>query len=266
MDQANITQVDDAFSSGLDWAADVHMNFTHFVQLDDSIGSHLSSEFLVMCWRRGYALQCIQNQAITDILLIGYCGDLSNSFNVKKFVFVALQARNRLDAAGPELINTITCPFVRIDSESECWKPEYMVILMDMGTTPRFEDTERRVHVTKQEAVKGEAWEGFDSDKEYPAVRINIRGLDPYTSLAKWAPAILDLRSSSMLVGTIDFSAVKDGFQSSLNVTKGALTLSAEEMNDKYEKQLKGEICDIQERRKPFLFCILCQKPGFPAL
>ena len=247
VDQANITQVDNALSSGLDWAADVHMNFTHFVQLDDSIGPYLSSEFLVMCWRRGYALQCIHDQAIIDILLIGYRGDLSKPFNVKMFVFVALQVRNQLDAAGLELINTITCPFVRIDPESECWKPEYMVILMDMGTTTRFEDTERRVHVNKQEAVEGEAWEGFDPDKEYPAVRINIRRLDPYTSLAKWAPAILDLRSSGMLVETIDFSAVKD--QTSLNATKGALTfkLSFEEMNNKYEKQLKGEIFDIND-------------------
>ncbi|KIK05860.1 hypothetical protein K443DRAFT_674898 [Laccaria amethystina LaAM-08-1] len=31
VDQAEITQVDGAFDSGLDWVADVHTNFMHFV-------------------------------------------------------------------------------------------------------------------------------------------------------------------------------------------------------------------------------------------
>lgn len=65
-----------------------------------------------------------------------------------------------LDTAGSELINTITCPFVRINSKAECWKPEYMVIVRGMDAILRFEDTERRVHVTKQEADEGEAWKG----------------------------------------------------------------------------------------------------------
>jgi hypothetical protein len=99
------------FDFGLDWVAGVHMDFTHFVPLEDFIGLYLSSKFLIVCWRKGYVLQFIHVQPIIDMLLIGYRGNLHKPFDPKTFVFVALQVRNRVRA----LINTITCSFLSID-------------------------------------------------------------------------------------------------------------------------------------------------------
>ena len=229
VDPAKISQLDGAFDSGLDWATGVHMNFTHFVQLEDFVGPYLSSEFLIACWRKGYALQFISIQPIIDMLLIGYRGDLHKPFDHKMFVFVALQVRNRVKAAELELINTITCPFLRICSESENWKPEYMVILMDMGTSAHFKDSGGQVHITKQAAAKGEAWFGFQEAKEYPAVRISIRGLEPYISLAEWAPAILDLQRPRKREEMF-FSTLDDALASNLRFAEGALTLPTEEI------------------------------------
>jgi len=244
VNQDKVTQVGGAFDSGLTWATEVHMNFTHFVQLDDFAGPYLSHEFLIMCWRRGLALQCIHNQPIADMLLVGYRGDLSKPFDPKMFVFVVLQVRNQVKAAGLNLINTITCPFVKFGSEY--WKPEYMVILMDMCAPIYFEDTGRQVHVTKHEAVGGEAWSAFKETEEYAAVRINILGFEPYLSLVEWAPAMLDLRHSS-LWKLASLSTLNDTFQSSVKVTKGALTLSSEELKVKYEKWQKGENFDVND-------------------
>jgi hypothetical protein len=132
VDQDKVDQVDNAYDSGLEWASKVYMNFTHFVQLDDFTESELSYEFALLCWRRGLALQCVHNQPVIDNLLIGYRGDLSEPFDPKMFVFVVVQIKNRASAAKLNLIKTITCPFLKF--ESKRWKPEYMVILMDLGT------------------------------------------------------------------------------------------------------------------------------------
>ncbi|KIK03428.1 hypothetical protein K443DRAFT_476833 [Laccaria amethystina LaAM-08-1] len=200
VDQNELAQVDGAYDSGLEWASKVNMNFTHFVQLEDFIQSYLSYEFALMCWRRGWALQCVHNQPIIDKLLIGYRGDLSKPFDPKMFVFIAVHTKNRVSAARLDLINTITCPFLNLKSER--WKPEYMVILMDLGTPTRFKNA---VQVTKCEAVKGQAWSAFDETEEYPAIRINIRGLQPYLSLEQWAPKMLQLESDGELTDFLSF-------------------------------------------------------------
>jgi hypothetical protein len=44
------------------------------------------------------------------------------------------------------------------------------------------------------------------------------------------------------MVGTSAFLAVRDKLQSTLKFTKAALTLSFEEINDRYEKHLNGEV------------------------
>ncbi|EDR07710.1 uncharacterized protein LACBIDRAFT_294481 [Laccaria bicolor S238N-H82] len=193
VDQKELSQVDGAYDSGLKWASKVYMNFTHFVQLEDFIESELSYEFALLCWRRGLALQCVGSQPVIDKLLVGYRGDLSKPFDPKMFVFIVVHTKNRVSVARSDLINTITCPF--LTSGSERWKPEYMVILMDLGTTPA--DYGDAVQVTKCKAVKGwQAWSAFNEIEEYPAVRINMRGLRPYLSLHEWAPQVLQLGSN----------------------------------------------------------------------
>jgi hypothetical protein len=233
VDRNKLAQVDGAYDSGLKWASKVYMNFTHFVQLEDFIESELSYEFALLCWRRGLALQCVHSQPVIDKLLVGYRGDLSKPFDLKMFVFIAVHTENRVSAAKLDLINTITCPFLK--SGSERWKPEYMVILMDLGTPSWFNDN---VQVTKCEAVKGQAWSAFDKTQEYSAVRIYIRGLGPYLSLQQWAPDILDLEPNR---GLIDFSSFNE-FESTGKATKRALTLSDEETLEKHKKLFKGDV------------------------
>ena len=237
VDQHKVAQVDGVYDSGLEWASEVYMNFTHFVQLEDFIGSDLSYEFILMCWRRGWALQCVHNQPVIDNLLIGYSGDLSEPFDPKKFVFVALQIKNRVSAARSDLINTMTCPF--LTSDLGRWKPEYMAILMDLGTSSYFQGTHAHVQATKCKAVRGQAWHAFRKSKERPAVRISIRGFQPYLSLHQWAPKMLELESKT---GLTDFSSFNEEFESTEKATKNALTLTQKQMLKKYEKLFKGDV------------------------
>lgn len=235
VDPNKLAQIDGAYNSGLEWASKVHMNFTHFVQLEDFIESNLSYEFALLCWRRGLALQCIHNQPVIDKLLVGYRGDLSRPFDPKMFVFVALHTKNRVSAAKLDLINTITCPF--LEDGVERWKPEYMVILMDLDTSICFKDADRQVQVTKCKAVKGQAWSAFDESAEHSAVRINIRGLQPYLSLEQWAPKMLQLESGR---GLTDFSSFDQQYEFTRKATKDALTLSYDETLDRHKKLFEG--------------------------
>ena len=43
------------------------------------------------------------------------------------------------------------------------------------------------------------------------------------------------------------FSALNRGFVSTMRVTKSALTLSSEEMEVKYRRQVQGEILDVND-------------------
>lgn len=123
------------------WASDVRMNFTHFVQLENHIESSLSSDFLKMCWLRGWALQCVHNQAVINIILIGYRGDLSKELDPKQFVFIVVQVKKRVEAAPLNLITAMTCPHIHLPGEpSQRWKPEFVAILMDMGTMDTFQE------------------------------------------------------------------------------------------------------------------------------
>ena len=173
--------------------------------------------------------------SIIDNLLIGYCGDLSKPFDPKMFVFVALQTNYRIPAARLDLIDTITCSFLKYGSKR--WKPEYMAILLDLGTSTCFKSTRRQVQVTQCEAVKGQEWAAFDETEEYSAVRINIRGFQPYLSLHQWAPKMLDLEPEK---GLTDFSSFNEDFESTGKATKNALTLSYEETVAKHKQLFKG--------------------------
>ncbi|EDR03297.1 uncharacterized protein LACBIDRAFT_331604 [Laccaria bicolor S238N-H82] len=168
--QGHIGPESPAFDSGLKWGEKVYLNFTHFIQLDDFVDADLSAEFLIMCWHRGFALQCVHNQPVIDILLIGYRGDLSKPFNPRMFVLVALQVKNRADPAGTNLIKAITCPFIKFGSQR--WKPQYMVILMDLRTSTAFQggSKSQKVRVAKSQAQKGKTWAAFEEANDYKAV------------------------------------------------------------------------------------------------
>jgi hypothetical protein len=237
LDRKKLHQVDGAYDSGLEWASKVYMNFTHFYQLEDFIESELSYDYVLSCWRRGVALQCVHSQPVIDNLLIGYIGDLSEPFDPKMFVFIAVQIKNRVSAAKLNLINTITCPFLKFGSKR--WKPEYMAILIDLGTSTCFKDSHERVQVTKCKATKGQVWSAFDRTKEYPAVRINIRGLQPYLSLKEWAPKIPDLQSGR---GLTDFPSFNEDFESTQKFSKNTLALSRKQTLAKQKKLFKGDV------------------------
>jgi hypothetical protein len=236
VDGKKLAQDDGAYDSGMKWASDVHMNFTHFIQLEDTIESYLSYEFVLLCWRRGLALQCVHGQPVIDNLLIGYKGKLHKAFDPKMFIFVAVQVKNRASAAKLDLINSITCPFLNTDSDR--WKPQYMAILMDLGTSTNFQGTQGHVKVTQCKAARGQtSWSAFSKTDKYSAVRISIRGCQPYLSLHEWAPAILNLESK---MGLTDFSSFNEEFESMGNPTKNTLTLTTNQTSKHYNKLFMG--------------------------
>lgn len=220
----------------LQWAEGVHLNFTHFAQLSNSVDQSVTPEFLVMCWQRGVALQCVHNQAIIDALLVGYHGDLSKPFDPQNFVFVVLQFKNRNGATDLTLIQNMTTPFIK--SGPTIWKPDYMAILMDLGTSACFEKKGgERVQVTKCRAGEGKSWSAFNETQELEAVRISIRGYDPYLSLAQWAPAMLHVRN--LKADNNGLSTVSHRWESTLNTFEDVLGMSLENLEARHRKQQK---------------------------
>lgn len=223
--------------AGLQWTEDVHLNFTHFAQLSNFVDETVTVEFLVMCWQRGVALQCVHNQAVIDAILVGYSGDLSEPFDPEKFVFVVLQFKNRGAAAELSLIKTITTPFIKFKSKT--WKPRYIAILMDLGTPTRFGNKNGPcVQITSCKAEEGQYWSAFDESQEVEADRINIRGYDAYSSLAEWAPAMLYFQTSN--ADSTGLSTVSHKWESTLNIFQDVLGMSSKQLKDRHTKQQKG--------------------------
>ena len=226
----------DHIHSDLQWAKGVHLNFTHFAQLSNFVDRSVTFDFLVMCWQRGVALQCIHNQPIIDAILIGYCGDLSMPFNPQNFVFVVLQFKNRSAAADSSLIKTMTTPFIKYGSNT--WKPDYMEILMDLGTSACFKKKGGdHIQITSCRAEEGQYWSAFNEAKEVVANHINIRGYDAYCSLAQWAPAMLHFQN--LKTDRTSLSTVSHRWESTLNVFQYTLGMSLMQLEAKRSKQQK---------------------------
>jgi hypothetical protein len=57
-----------------------HVNFTHFIQLQDVIEG-VTSDFLQNAWERGAAFQAAHNQPTFDLFVVAYSGDLDRPWD-----------------------------------------------------------------------------------------------------------------------------------------------------------------------------------------
>ncbi|KAG6834213.1 hypothetical protein H0H93_011145 [Arthromyces matolae] len=174
----------------LTWASSHYLNFTHFVQFDKHI-DEVTSDFLRVCWNRGAAVVCASKQRIYDILLVTYHGDLDGPTDPKKFGLVAIHVKIKASGWDRIPITGLTCPPVMDDLEDEeeeeevdCWKPEHLVIRMDLGNKIPFEkENERYCDIGYEKAQRPEIsrfeqpWRGYLDDEEERYV-INVRGHD----------------------------------------------------------------------------------------
>ncbi|KAG6847081.1 hypothetical protein H0H93_010287 [Arthromyces matolae] len=123
----------------LSWAHSHFVNFTHFMQIQENI-YELSPKFLKYCWCRGIALACAFGQPVFDILIVTYSGDLNEPFDLTKFGLVVIQVNLRAGAANRGPVGAVTCPPLKNKREA-AWKPEHLVISMDVGATAPFDSS-----------------------------------------------------------------------------------------------------------------------------
>ncbi|KAG6804678.1 hypothetical protein H0H93_007375, partial [Arthromyces matolae] len=79
----------------------------------------LSPEFLMPYWCRGAALVCAYGQAVIDVLIPTYSGDLDAPFELDKLRVVAVQVKIKDDAAGTPRISGLTCPPLREEGKAD---------------------------------------------------------------------------------------------------------------------------------------------------
>ncbi|KAJ7047243.1 hypothetical protein C8F04DRAFT_1058215 [Mycena alexandri] len=164
--------------------SDVHITFTHFLELDVDIGI-LDSAWCYEMFCRGAAAQCTFCQPVIDGLIIGYRGDLSQPFDETKLFLFCYQAKARAQAPSTALSQGLTCPMLRY-KDGTLVKPDHLVILIDMATTTTF-TSGARVQVSKRAAKvpsgNGKDWTGYAAahgETENPGHLLIVRGLDPY--------------------------------------------------------------------------------------
>ncbi|KAJ7785868.1 hypothetical protein B0H16DRAFT_1488315 [Mycena metata] len=162
----------------------VHLNFTHFLELNVDVGI-LDAAWCFEMFCRGAAAQCTFCQPVIDGFIIGYSGDLNRPFDETKIFLLCYQAKARAQAASATLVQSVTCPMLRY-KDGTLVKPPHAVILIDMATTTKFR-TGFQVAVSKRAATRptgnGKDWTGYAAahgQTEPEAYSITIRGLEPY--------------------------------------------------------------------------------------
>ncbi|KAJ7139508.1 hypothetical protein C8R44DRAFT_867650 [Mycena epipterygia] len=126
------------------------LNFTHIDILPEILVGAIPSSLLRYGWCRGVGFHCAANQPIYDIVVPVYCGNLCDDFDDTKFSYVAIQIKAKTTAAAKTLLESLTGPPISVDGQVH--KPEHAVILMDLGTTAKFQDR-KWIHAGYEAAV-----------------------------------------------------------------------------------------------------------------
>lgn len=121
-----------------------HINFTHFVQLNEDLAI-ITPDFLYYCWCRGTAIQCSFGQPGIDGIIPCYWGSLDQPFDKNKLGMIAYQVKAKINAASQALEDSLTCPCLCENPESPTsliWKPKHIMLLMDLGTLAKFQSAQ----------------------------------------------------------------------------------------------------------------------------
>jgi hypothetical protein len=174
------------------WAQHVHLNFTHFILLDNQV-TKVPLNYLEKLWHQGAAVQCTNNQSVIDGFLVGYHGTLNQAFNAQNLIMIPFQTKSRASNTTGTA-EELTCPF--ISASGHIWKPSnYLVIYMDLFNTLPFDiQGSPQVTPTKQDIFPSGDWKGYAvkrkllADLETKPFCLNVCGHDPnsYKVLAEF--------------------------------------------------------------------------------
>ncbi|KAI0699244.1 hypothetical protein BC835DRAFT_1331864 [Cytidiella melzeri] len=174
-----------------------HLNFTHFVTLKCNIHD-LGIKLLRNAWERGVAFQCCLNQPVVDLVLVTYSGSLSEPWNDDKFGTVAIQVKNRGQAASAELVRSLAGPTIDHGKRPV----NEVVLFMDLGTSSAFQPSKirpsssgnPRIDITYQPALvarsanDASSWAGYLAQSSEPdrwCINVRGSGVDVYPV---WGP------------------------------------------------------------------------------
>ncbi|KAJ6575350.1 hypothetical protein B0H19DRAFT_1128255 [Mycena capillaripes] len=162
---------------------DVHLTFTHFLQLEPDVAV-IDADWCFDMLCRGAAAQCSFNQPIIDGIIFGYRGDFSAPFDQTKLYLVCYRAKTRSKPTAGDLAAALTCPIIRY-RDGSLVKPDHLVILIDMAPYQGFVTHSRRSAIVPKDNAKN--WQGYCA--LYPGLVepegdfLGIQGLEPYAVL-----------------------------------------------------------------------------------
>jgi hypothetical protein len=163
---------------------DVHITFTHFLELEVDVAV-LESRWCFDTLCRGAAVQCTFGQPVIDGIIFGYSGDLHLPFDESKLHLVCYQAKARAKAAAA---TSLTCPMVRY-RDGRIVKPQHTLIQIDMAATSQYQkggyvQVSQRIAIPKGNGKNWSGYSKFHTDAvETRGNFIGIRGLKPYQVL-----------------------------------------------------------------------------------
>jgi hypothetical protein len=205
----------------------VWINFTHFVQLSESI-DEVTPSMLLAAWSAGYAFQCAFNQPVIDGFLVVYRGDLDKPLDPGNFFILPWQSKARSKASELALAQQLTSPFIVGDNLVR-YKPKHVVLLMDLGASSAFGhgkgahcqlsygEAKRPSAKGKNTSLKGgSGWDGYAREGENDGkwYCLNIRGHSPreYPVIAGLRDLFDQLFQRSLKCARLEYEGFQEDF------------------------------------------------------
>lgn len=177
-------------------AEKLHLNFTHFVQVDTAVAD-LSVDYLRALWDRGAAIQCVHHQPVIDKFVPAYSGPLTEPWDNKHLTVVCWQDKLKEEAVGTQVSSQIVALKV-----AGARPVDQVVMIFDMGTTSKFQATGKSFSVdyakptVPTSSKRKERWAGYAEEEKERWV-LNFRGLN--SRVAK--PYLSDLEKLLSIAG-----------------------------------------------------------------
>ncbi|EIW78405.1 hypothetical protein CONPUDRAFT_138698 [Coniophora puteana RWD-64-598 SS2] len=162
---------DPTYKNLLQMAQKKHVNFTHFVHLNQMIGN-FSAEYLHYLWDRQCAIQCAHNQPVVDIIIPTYSGSLDDPWDDAKVGTFSVQVKLKGARVQPSVVESLVGPRIegrRPDNE--------VVMLMELGLKPSAQVRKPMAAYYQTTAtVPNSTWKGYERPETKPRWCIHIRG------------------------------------------------------------------------------------------
>ncbi|KAJ7220555.1 hypothetical protein GGX14DRAFT_354604 [Mycena pura] len=164
------------------FGTDVHVTFTHFVELAAEV-TVLDAQWCFEMLCRGAAAQCVFSQPVINGFIIGYRGKLDEPFDETKLYLIAWQTKARQEPVPPNQDVGLTCPLIRY-KDGTVVKPDHTILLFDLGAgDTEYTSSKSLVKACSRAAVPTTRWGGYAKAQETEGFFVGIRGLTPYAVL-----------------------------------------------------------------------------------